>query len=295
MSSTPSSSSSARRFFRFPVTRVILGFALLIGLHAPLNLAHALLPWWLGACISVAISVGVYAFIGISLEGRTLGELGIAPGRLGRELPPGFVAGAALFASVIVLLAVTKCYRVTGVEGGFAVGARGALTNAPPAFIEEILFRGLLFRAIEESFGSIAALVVSAAFFGAAHLANPHASLVAGAAIALEAGVLLGVLYMATRSIWAVVGLHWAWNWSEGTIFGTSVSGHDVARGVFASATDGPAWWTGGDFGPEAGTAAILMCSALAAGLVVLAIRRARFLGYAAQRAARRARIAALA
>ena len=97
-----------------------------------------------------------------------------------------------------------------------------------PAVSEEMVFRGVLFRWLEEFGGSWVALLVTSALFGAAHLANPNASWVAAVGIALEAGVMLGAAYMLTRSLWLPMGLHAAWNFTQGEIFDIPVSGTKV-------------------------------------------------------------------
>ena len=97
-----------------------------------------------------------------------------------------------------------------------------------PAFNEEILFRGVLFRWIEEFGGSWAALLITSIFFGAAHLFNPNASPIAAFGIALEAGLLLGAAYMLTRSLWLPIGIHAAWNFTQGEVFDIPVSGTSV-------------------------------------------------------------------
>ncbi len=94
--------------------------------------------------------------------------------------------------------------------------------------------RGVLFRIVEESLGSWIALALSAALFGALHAFNPGATLTSSIAIALEAGVLLAAVFMVTRRLWMVIGLHTAWNFTEGGVFGASVSGGD-AHGMLAS------------------------------------------------------------
>ena len=66
---------------------------------------------------------------------------------------------------------------------------------------------------------------MTSAFFGAAHLANPNASILAAVGIAFEAGVLLGGAYMLTRSLWLPMGIHAAWNFTQGEIFDIPVSG----------------------------------------------------------------------
>jgi hypothetical protein len=122
-------------------------------------------------------------------------------------------------------------------------------------------------------FGSLTALVVSAAFFGLTHLGNAHATMTGAAAIALEAGILLGVCYMAVRNLWLPIGLHFGWNFTEGGIFGSAVSGNDFT-GIFTTTTSGPDLLTGGAFGPEASIVAVAICGAAALIIFVIALRR---------------------
>src|SRR3546814_4514721 len=88
--------------------------------------------------------------------------------------------------------------------------------------------RGVIFRLIERWLGSWIALAISAALFGAGHLANPNASWFAAVCIALEAGIMLGAIYMVTRRLWAAVGIHAAWNFTQGGIYGIAISGLDT-------------------------------------------------------------------
>jgi membrane protease YdiL (CAAX protease family) len=189
----------------------------------------------------------------------------------------GLALGAGIISLVIGLLALFGWYQVIG--PGALVGA-GVVTNLSVillfllvAVFEEVTFRGLLFRIVENGLGSWGALIVSAIFFGGAHLGNPGATLGSSIAIALEAGVLLGAIYMATRSLWMVIGVHWAWNYFEGPVFGTQVSGNDIPS-LLHSVTDGPVLWTGGAFGPEAGLFAVIAGGIVGAIFIWMAIRR---------------------
>ena len=138
---------------------------------------------------------------------------------------------------------------------------------------EEIVFRGVLYRIVEESLGTWLALLVSALLFGAIHLGNPNATLWSGTAIAIEAGVLFGLIYHVTRSLWFCMGLHAAWNVMEGPVFGTSVSGLP-AHGWIRAEMTGPDWLSGGAFGPEASLVTPACCLALALIFLVIAVRR---------------------
>ena len=110
---------------------------------------------------------------------------------------------------------------------------RRRLARAPSAgsaaiaagLTEETMVRAIFFRIVEESLGTWIALAASAALFGLLHVVQPRRHRRQHLAIALEAGVLLAAAYVFTRRLWMAIGLHTAWNFSEGGIFGASVSG----------------------------------------------------------------------
>jgi len=108
--------------------------------------------------------------------------------------------------------------------GGWSGVAAGFIVMLGAAVVEEVLFRGFLFRTIRDIGGTWIAVAVSAVVFGALHAFNPGASAVSTIAIALEAGVLLALSYAATNRLWLPIGLHLGWNFAEGSIFGTAVS-----------------------------------------------------------------------
>jgi membrane protease YdiL (CAAX protease family) len=117
---------------------------------------------------------------------------------------------------------------------------------------EEIVFRGYLYRNIQESRGTPAAVVASAALFALLHALNPNFSWIAFTNILLI-GVLLSVTVLRTGALWAAFGFHFAWNYLLGCFFSLPVSGMQV-ESLFAADLPGRrALWTGGSFGPEGG------------------------------------------
>ena len=190
-----------------------------------------------------------------------------------RGLGIGLLVGALLFSTVVAVAAVAGVYRVTG--WGYLAGVLPILLGSAlvPAFAEEILFRGILFRWIEDFAGSWVALALSSAFFGAAHLFNPGANWFSALAIAIEAGLLLGGAYVLTRSLWMPIGLHAAWNFTQGGIFGVPISGH-ASAGLIHAKLQGPAVLSGSGFGLEASVIAIAIASAAGIWLVKRAVRR---------------------
>ena len=163
----------------------------------------------------------------------------------------GTLVGVLLFACVIVNIAFLGHYKVDGMGSPTgAVGLFGFMAAA--AVTEEVLFRGVLFRFIERGAGTWIAVVASSVLFGLWHLPNPNASLLGIAIITVGAGGLLAVAYVATRSLWLPIGIHFGWNFAASAIFSTEVSGNGTPAGLLDATTSGPLLITGGDFGPEA-------------------------------------------
>ncbi len=127
--------------------------------------------------------------------------------------------GFAMFAAVIVNIALMGGYHVHGLGSvSGAVGMVGFMAAA--AVTEELMFRGLLFRLVEERLGTWLSLLLTGVLFGLMHLLNPDASLWGATAIAIEAGFMLAACYAATRNLWVPIGLHFGWNFAAGGIFG---------------------------------------------------------------------------
>ena len=188
----------------------------------------------------------------------------------------GVIVGTALFAVVFVVLRVLGVARWEGFSAHFDVAA--ALAAAAIAAIgEELTFRGGVFRVLEDGFGTSVALIVSAGIFGFLHALNPGATLLSTVAIMLEAGVLLGAAYVYSGNLWLPIGIHLGWNFTEGGLFGVSVSGYHGGKGVFAVSLAGPRLLTGGPFGPEASLVAVAVCLLAALVFIVLAVRKKRW------------------
>ena len=209
------------------------------------------------------------------IEKRALIEF--ARAGMWRELGLGALVGASLFTMVIVVLALAGAYRVVG-PGTLTGALAEAIASIAAAVIEEIIFRGILYRLVESAWGSLVAIGVSAALFGALHAFSPHPTPLGLVAIVLEAGILLACAYALTRRLWLPIGLHAAWNFTQGGVFGAAVSGTS-SKGLLVGSLSGPEWLTGGAFGPEASLVSIIVCMAAAAAMFVLARRRGRLVG----------------
>jgi uncharacterized protein len=227
----------------------------------------------LAALVSIpACYLAYYAYVRY-VEKRVMTEFA-ARGALA-ELGFGALIGAALFGSTIGVLAALGLYRITGV--GSMADLVGPLTGAMAAAVtEEIVFRGVFFRLSEVSLGTPLALLTSAAVFGLIHLLNGHATVQGAVSIIFEAGVLLAAAFMVTRRLWFPIGMHFAWNFTQGGLFGVAVSG-GATSGLFRGELSGPAWLSGGAFGAEGSMVAVVLCAAVGIALLVKVWRRDGF------------------
>jgi len=145
--------------------------------------------------------------------------------------------------------------------------------------MEELITRAIILRLLMRAFGAWPALVLSAALFGVLHLGNPNSSWVAAAAIAVEAGLMLAAFYMLTGRLWVSIGVHAAWNFTQGWVWGAAVSGIAVKESLFVSKPKpgAPQFLSGGAFGPEASLPAMIVGTGVAIVVLYWAWKRGNF------------------
>lgn len=126
----------------------------------------------------------------------------------------------------------------------------------PAAFWEELFFRGYAFSVLRRAADWKTALVVTSIAFGMIHAWNPGADAESILAVTV-AGFFLGIILLATRSLYAAGIAHFAWNWVMAVAFHIEVSGMASAYPDYRTIETGPDWLTGGHWGPEGGLAAV--------------------------------------
>ena len=213
-----------------------------------------------GMILTIALTYLVYYGLVRGMEERNpVSELSLKGALI--ELVGGLGIGAGLLALSTLLLWVFGFYKIDAVNDiSELFAARHLPLSLGAGFFEELAFRAILFRIVEEKLGSWIALVISSLFFGVAHIGNPNATLFSSVAIAIEAGILLGAAYMLTRRLWFAVGIHIAWNYVQGAVFGIAVSGGEV-KGLISSHLEGDEIFSGGAFGAEASLIPLVICT----------------------------------
>jgi uncharacterized protein len=280
---TPRGASARQRWLLFsPLARIVIFVALSTVLGLTFGSLLHLLGWHNKDAASVSFglvqflmravpSLLAYLLLVRFVERRAVTEL--TPLRLLPDGAAGTAIGLLLFSTVVGMLYLLGSYHVTGSNPDAPWVPALLMVGLGAGIGEEILFRGVLFRIVEEGLGTWWALLISALFFGAVHIANPGATLWSSAAIAIEAGLLFGMLYHVTRSLPICMGVHAAWNFAQGTIYGIPVSGLKT-DGWLVSTRTGPDWLSGGIFGAEASVIALGLCSLCTLALLAVALRR---------------------
>jgi membrane protease YdiL (CAAX protease family) len=215
--------------------------------------------------------LGAYLFLVYVIERRKPTEL--AWRKVWRDGPIGLALGVVFISSVVAALWLAGSYEVTGTNPEVEWFRYLLLAGLGTAIAEEIVFRGVLFRIAEEGLGTWAAVLMSALFFGGIHIINPGATVWSSIAIAIEAGVLLGLAFHLPRSLPLVMGIHMAWNFTQGAVFGIPVSGVAIP-GYLVSSRPGPEWLTGGAFGAEASVVGVLMSAVASVAMLMVARKR---------------------
>jgi membrane protease YdiL (CAAX protease family) len=274
----PAETSVWSTLSRVAVLRVVVFFVVLrevySGVQYPLEALSNAVPDALAPLAMIAATIFfsvvmlvVYVLLVRLFERRRADELAFR-GRGVRLAGAGALFGFLLFGLIYAVLLVLGVARWEG-RGGFGGVLLMLIIATISGIGEELAYRGGFFRILEESFGTLVAIILSAALFGFFHIGNPGATAVSTIAIALEGGVLLAAAYVVSRNLWLPIGLHFGWNFTEGGVFGASVSGKTF-RGIFNVPLSGNDLLTGGAFGPEASLVTLAVC--LAAGLILIGV-----------------------
>jgi membrane protease YdiL (CAAX protease family) len=227
-------------------------------------------------CLSFVILLGVVVttiMVGKWVDRRSIKDFGLIPSTVWwKEFFFGLGLGALLMGLVFIISWVTGSLTV---EGYFQGSHQGAFL---PEFLkavgfyfavgvyEEVMLRGyilvnlaegLKIKNVDKKWVLLLALLLSSMIFGVLHITNPNSSLVSTLNLSV-AGVFLGLGMVLTGRLGLPIGLHITWNLFQGNVFGFPVSGTNSGATIISTTLTGPEWFTGGEFGPEAGILGLL-------------------------------------
>ena len=165
-----STKGSRPRFLQWPLLRVLIAiifvvvpFVLLQIILQKLPIDKSLRQVW-PALLSVACCYFMYRLYVRVIEQRPVSEF--AGNYAARETGLGIAGGALLFGATLGVLYLAGAYRITGVAP-WTVMIAPFFTMIVVGFLEEILFRGIVFRILQNWLGSWIALLISVVVFAA--------------------------------------------------------------------------------------------------------------------------------
>ncbi|WP_300898695.1 type II CAAX endopeptidase family protein [uncultured Clostridium sp.] len=196
------------------------------------------------------------------IERRSLSSIGLNKNNWLKKYLLGFFIGLVMM-STIVLILLSFGYITIEKNPIQPVGVSAISSVLVILFgwiiqgaTEEIVTRGWLLNVLSNKYNIGVGLLISSTLFGLMHLSNPNVNYIAVINIILV-GLFYGFYVIKTNDLWAVCGMHTAWNFAQGNLFGFEVSGIDVSVGSLIDLNlVGSDFVTGGIFGPEAGIVA---------------------------------------
>lgn len=210
----------------------------------------------------------------LAIEGREIETLGFYKESWLAKYASGLLIGLLMMSTVVFILYIfgfitieTKSLQPVGIAAllNISIILIGWLIQGAT---EEIVTRGWLMNVLGARYNITVGLILSSVFFALIHSENPGINYVAMLNIVLV-GILLGLIVINTGSLWVACGIHSAWNFAQGNIFGFQVSGNDVGVGSIVDLNlVGNEFITGGQFGPEAG----MVCSFIILVLIVIVL-----------------------
>jgi len=266
MSNKMEGKNIGQKILYFPLTKILVGIIVVVGVYGVSQLFFSELLKLVSitkelnnlivGTVSAVLAILSYVFLYRFYEKRKITELSTV--KIGKYLTAGILLGIILQSLTILIIYF---------EGGFTVVSINSILFIIPsltmafssAIFEETLFRGIIFRIIEEKLGSYLGLTVSALIFGVLHLANPNSSFITALGLAIQAGLLLASAYIYARNLWFPIAIHFAWNFTESGIFGAIVSGNTLTKSLLTTKIQGAEWFTGGQFGPEGSIQATIL------------------------------------
>ena len=188
------------------------------------------------------------------IEKRPFSSLGFFKKGWLKELGRGFLIGAAQFSLVVALLLLTGTGSLEWSQ----------LSLEPVLFIlallpfwilqggtEELVTRGWLFPAVSVKSNIFIGILISSALFGALHLFNPGVTVLSIVNIILD-GIFACFLMLKYDNMWVLAGMHGAWNFVQGNIYGIQVSGQGASTSILSySSQSSVDLLSGGAFGAK--------------------------------------------
>ena len=221
-----------KKFIKSPIIKIIIGSIICILIPVLINkliLENLFEILGLSENLNRAIRVFIttiilmpvlYYYLFSKLEKRKITELKF------RSMPIlfSFLTAVIIIGSSFILLIFTGFIKASFLQFPQAVTVNLILVMSF-VIIEEIFFRGIFYRIIENSWGTKIALISSVLIFSLLHLGNENTTIFSFLSVA-TGGAVLGIIYTYTKNLLAPIAFHFGWNLLQ-VLLGFGLSGGD--------------------------------------------------------------------
>lgn len=246
-----------KQIIYFPLIRIVLGiticFGVLVGLEKLITkpliyslIDNKLIGDTIIYYVSVPVLLATYYYLFKYYEKRQIIELSTS--NLVKELFGGFILGFSILSLVVLILYAFGYYQIINFSS-FSFFLAPFASIVIYALIEEVFFRAILYRILENKLGTYIALACISILFEIPHLFNPNITFLS-VILGLLFGFAHGIMYTYTNRIWLPFGFHVGWNLAQ-PFYGSNLSGLNDYNPVFESKFSGPELITGSIYGIE--------------------------------------------
>jgi hypothetical protein len=204
------------------------------------------------------------------IDRRAFVTAGFAPNHLPRDIPLGLALGLIWLAISLLILWVPGWLTLQPVNTIHSPSLTlSAVAMAFNVLTQQLLLCGYIFQTIRSKSNAVVAIVASAGLFSLFHAGAFSGGWVPPLNVFL-AGALFAFAYSLSGNLWLPIAIHFAWNFLLGPGLGLTVSGQEIGNAWQAFQVQGPALFTGGDFGVEGGLIVTLTTLVMIAALLTL-------------------------
>ena len=273
------------RYLHFFLVKIVIGVVVVAGFVALTEWAAEIVLRrifsgddvinFIKAIAEAGIALGSYILLYAFYEKRKIEELSIST--FGRNASLGFATGIFLQSLFVLVIYLVATYNIIQIQPLSFLMA-GFTQALAAGFVAELIFCGIVFRIMENKLGTVTALLFSAVLFMIAHAGVKEVTLLSICATSLQAGIMLNAAYVFSRSLWFPIFLHLSWDFAEPAIYDGINPGISIRESLITSRINGPAIFTGAQFGPQNSVQSIIFCAVTTWIFLSLAKRKNNFI-----------------
>ena len=268
----------------FPITRIILGSVICVSIFIGVQ-NFIIKPFLLSIIpsediaktitnyISVIVLLASYYFLFRFYEKRNVTELSLK--YLPKEFTSGLIFGFSIISLVILALYVLGYYSISSISNyNYFLKPFSILVGA--ALLEEIFYRGILYRILENWQGTFIALFIMALLFELPHTFNENTTLLSFL-LGVIFGLTHGLMFTYTKRIWLPFAFHLGWNFAQ-PFYGSNLSGLEDLGSVIKAKFEGPKLLIGTNYGVEDSIISVIFLSIICIAFLYASIKERKII-----------------